>query len=180
MSRISRSYLDYLFVLCTMLAAGLKKIFSVHAFASVNLLVSVPSLEQDLQSSTLQRAGANRRRKLRLRLRKTTRTRGCSQNPVLPVAQVLSYIQGMSIDQVAAEALRLPPNQRAMLAESLWESLTDPFKLPAESDDAEAIALALERDRQLEAGEVAPLSHEELKSRLRRGALSITRPSRPS
>jgi putative addiction module component (TIGR02574 family) len=90
------------------------------------------------------------------------------QNPVLPVAQVISYIQGMSIDQIAAEALRLPPNERAMLAESLWESLTDPFKIPAESDDAEAIALALERDRQLEAGAVQPLSHEELMSRLRR------------
>ena len=74
----------------------------------------------------------------------------------------------MSIDQIAAEALRLPPNERAMLAESLWESLRDPFKVPAESDDTEAIALALERDRQLDAGEVQPLSHEELMSRLRR------------
>lgn len=55
-----------------------------------------------------------------------------------------------------------------MLAESLWESLVDPFKIPAGSDDAEAIALALERDHQLEAGEVQPLSHEELMSRLRR------------
>jgi putative addiction module component (TIGR02574 family) len=90
------------------------------------------------------------------------------QNPVLPVGPVLSYLQGMSIDQIAAEALRLPPKERAMLAESLWESLTDPFKIPAESDDAEAIALALERDRQSEAGEVQPLSHEEVMSRLRR------------
>ena len=55
-----------------------------------------------------------------------------------------------------------------MLAESLWESLTDPFEIPAESDDTEAIALALERDRQLEMGAVQPLSHEELMSRLRR------------
>lgn len=55
-----------------------------------------------------------------------------------------------------------------MLAESLWESLSDPFKNPAESDDAEALALAKERDRQLEAGEVQPLSHKELMVRLRR------------
>ena len=55
-----------------------------------------------------------------------------------------------------------------MLAESLWESLVDPFKIPTEIDDAEALALALERDRQLEAGEVKPLSHEEMMSRLRR------------
>jgi len=37
----------------------------------------------------------------------------------------------MSIDQIAAEALRLPPRERALLAESLWESLEDPFKAPA-------------------------------------------------
>ena len=74
----------------------------------------------------------------------------------------------MSIDQIAAEALRLPPKERAMLAESLWESLVDPFKVPAEIDDSEALALALERDRQLETGEVQALSHEELMSRLRR------------
>ena len=55
-----------------------------------------------------------------------------------------------------------------MLAESLWESLRDPFKMPAEGDDAEALALAKERDRQLAAGEVRPLSHEELMARLRR------------
>ena len=77
------------------------------------------------------------------------------------------YIEAMSIDQIAAEALRLPPKERAKLAESLWESLVDPFKIPAESDDAEAVALAMKRDRQLETGEVQPLSHEELMSRLR-------------
>ena len=74
----------------------------------------------------------------------------------------------MSIDQIAAEALRLPAKERARLAESLWESRADPFKIPAESDDAEAVALAMERDRQSETGEVEPLSHEQLMPRLRR------------
>ena len=74
----------------------------------------------------------------------------------------------MSIEQIAAEALRLPPGERALLAESLWESLVDPFKIPAGTDDAEAIALATERDRQLETGEVPPVSHEEMMARLRR------------
>ena len=74
----------------------------------------------------------------------------------------------MSIDQIAAEALRLPAKERAMLAESLWESLNDPYKVSSQADDAEALALALERDRQLEAGEVHPVSHEEMMSRLRR------------
>ena len=87
---------------------------------------------------------------------------------MLSVTVVVKYTEGMSIDQIAAEALRLPPKERALLAESLWESLADPFKIPAEADDKEAVALALERDRQLETGEVQPLSHEEMMSRLRR------------
>jgi putative addiction module component (TIGR02574 family) len=90
------------------------------------------------------------------------------QNPALSITGVVKYTEDMSIDQIAAEALRLPPKERAMLAESLWESLVDPFKIPAESDDNEALALAVERDRQLETGEVQALSHEELMSRLRR------------
>ena len=90
------------------------------------------------------------------------------QNRVLSSASKASYTEDMSIDQIAAEALRLPPKERAMLAESLWESLVDPFKIPAEIDDGEALGLALERDRQLETGEVQALSHEEMMSRLRR------------
>jgi putative addiction module component (TIGR02574 family) len=77
------------------------------------------------------------------------------------------YIPAMSIDQIATEALRLPPKDRAVLAESLWESLVDPFAVPAAGDENQAVALAVERDRQLEGGEVQPLSHEELMSRLR-------------
>lgn len=55
-----------------------------------------------------------------------------------------------------------------MLAESLWESLMDPFKADAHMDDSEALAVAVERDRQLESGEVQPVPHEELMARLRR------------
>jgi hypothetical protein len=73
----------------------------------------------------------------------------------------------MSIDQLAAEALRLPAKERAMLAESLWESLVDPFETPVFADDSEAVAVALERDRQLETGEVQPISHEEMMRRVR-------------
>ncbi len=73
----------------------------------------------------------------------------------------------MSTDRIAAEALRLPPQERAILAESLWESLADPFEIRAVADDAEAVLLAIERDRQLEAGEAQPLTHEELMARLR-------------
>jgi putative addiction module component (TIGR02574 family) len=73
----------------------------------------------------------------------------------------------MSIDQIASEALRLPARDRALLAGSLWESLEDPYAAPSQMEDAEAAALALERDRQIEQGEVQPVPHEELMARLR-------------
>jgi putative addiction module component (TIGR02574 family) len=72
----------------------------------------------------------------------------------------------MSIDQIASEALRLPPQERALLAESLWESLEDPYQVN-ELDEAAAVSLAVERDRQIESGEVGILSHEELMAKLR-------------
>ena len=73
----------------------------------------------------------------------------------------------MSIDQIVAEALGLPPKERAMLAESLWESLVAPFETLAAADDEQLAALAVERDRQMETGEVQPVSHEDLMARLR-------------
>jgi len=73
----------------------------------------------------------------------------------------------MSFDQIAVEALRLPARDRALLAESLWESLGDPGLAAAAADDPKALALALDRDRQLEASEVEPLTHGELMARLR-------------
>jgi putative addiction module component (TIGR02574 family) len=92
----------------------------------------------------------------------------CARKAVLPGRRVCGYIAAMSIEQIAAEALRLAPKDRAQLAESLWESLVDPFKVPASADDAETISLAKERDRQLESGAVQPVSHDEMMARLRR------------
>ena len=74
----------------------------------------------------------------------------------------------MSIEQIISEALRLTPDERAHLAESLWASLEDPFKAPAEMSDEAALALAVERDRQLEKGEAQAVLHEEMMARLRR------------
>ncbi len=74
----------------------------------------------------------------------------------------------MSIDQIAVEALRLPPRERALLAEALWESLEDPFEAKVARDDDDTLALALERDRQLSCGDIQAVSHEELIARLRR------------
>jgi putative addiction module component (TIGR02574 family) len=74
----------------------------------------------------------------------------------------------MSIEQLTSEALRLTPEQRAHLAESLWASLEDPYKAPGDMNDEAALALAIERDRQIEKGEVPPVTHEEMMARLRR------------
>ena len=73
----------------------------------------------------------------------------------------------MSIDQIAPEALKLPPRERALLAASLWESIEDPFELVVARDDEDAIDLAMKRDAELESGTVKPMSHEELMQRLR-------------
>jgi putative addiction module component (TIGR02574 family) len=74
----------------------------------------------------------------------------------------------MSVQQIAAEALRLSPQERAQLAESLWESLEDPFAAPCEMTEEKALDVALERDREIQSGAVKPISHEELMAKLRR------------
>jgi Putative addiction module component len=74
----------------------------------------------------------------------------------------------MSIEQLTSEALGLAPEQRARLAESLWESLGDPFQASADMSEDAALALAQERDRQIDKAEILPVSHEEMMARLRR------------
>lgn len=73
----------------------------------------------------------------------------------------------MSVEQLAAEALRLPAKERAELAASLWESIEDPYSLAADLTDTEAIELSILRDGDLESGRVTPLSHHQLMERLR-------------
>jgi putative addiction module component (TIGR02574 family) len=74
----------------------------------------------------------------------------------------------MRIDQIAPEALRLPANERALLAATLWESIQDPYQLAVDVEDDEAVSLAVLRDREIESGEVAALSHEEFMKRVRK------------
>ncbi len=74
----------------------------------------------------------------------------------------------MSIEQIAREALRLSPSDRAMLAETIWESLEDPYLFSSDISEEEAIVLAKQRDEAIERGDVTPLSHEELMARLRK------------
>ncbi|MFN6016928.1 MAG: addiction module protein [Verrucomicrobiota bacterium] len=73
----------------------------------------------------------------------------------------------MSIDQIAPEALKLPTRERALLAASLWESIEDPFELSVDLDDEASLNLAEKRDQEIESGQVAAVSHQDLMRRLR-------------
>jgi hypothetical protein len=73
----------------------------------------------------------------------------------------------MSIDQIAPEALKLPTRERALLAASLWESIEDPFELSVDLDDEASLNLAVKRDQEIESGQVAAVSHQDLMRRLR-------------
>ena len=73
----------------------------------------------------------------------------------------------MNIDQIASEALQLDPRDRALLAETIWESLEDPYAVASDISDEEAIKLAIQRDDELENGKVAPITHKEMMNRLR-------------
>ena len=75
----------------------------------------------------------------------------------------------MGIDQIGAEAMKLSVRERALLAESLWESIGDPFEETTSLDrgEEEAIALAIERDDEIEIGQVKPISHSDLMAKPR-------------
>ena len=45
--------------------------------------------------------------------------------------------------------------------------MADPYESAEEKSEAEALALAVERDPQIESGEVQPVSHAEMMARLR-------------
>ena len=74
----------------------------------------------------------------------------------------------MSIDQIASEILRLNPRDRAILAETIWESLEAPFMFTSDISDEKALELAKRRDEEIRRGDVIPLTHEELMAKLRK------------
>ncbi len=76
-----------------------------------------------------------------------------------------------TIDQLEAELLRLPPHDRERLAIAAWESLEEATAwLSDPNTDREGIALARERDAEIESGQATPLSHEEFRRRTRDAA----------
>ena len=71
-------------------------------------------------------------------------------------------------DQLEAEILRLPPRDRERLALTAWESLAaDNTWVSSSEFDSEGVAIARQRDDEMEAGAVQPLSREEFHRRTR-------------
>jgi hypothetical protein len=70
------------------------------------------------------------------------------------------------IDRLASEALKLDLKSCAIFAETIWESLEDPYLVSSDVTDEESISLAMKRDEEPESGTVTPLSHKELMKRL--------------
>ena len=73
-----------------------------------------------------------------------------------------------TVEKIEEELLRLPPRDRERLALLAWESLEEVTAWLADPNtDREGIALARERDAQIESGQVTPLSQEEFRRRTR-------------
>lgn len=69
----------------------------------------------------------------------------------------------MSVDQIAAEALRLPEKERAGLASRLLQSLP-----PVAFDDDEGIAEAMRRDAELDVDPSYAITLQEMDCHLRK------------
>jgi putative addiction module component (TIGR02574 family) len=71
----------------------------------------------------------------------------------------------MSTEQLTAEAMALPLKERVSLAQALWESID--AGLP-NTDEADAIAEAIRRDKELSSNAGTPRTHEEVMDAARR------------
>ncbi|RLD53728.1 MAG: hypothetical protein DRJ05_15955 [Bacteroidetes bacterium] len=74
----------------------------------------------------------------------------------------------MNINKIADVALQLNPHDRAFLAQTIWESLDEPFVVASDISEKETIAMAKQRDAEIEQGHITPLTHKELMDRLRK------------
>ncbi len=63
----------------------------------------------------------------------------------------------MSTQELTAEAMALPLSERVSLAQALWQSIDAGL---AETDERDAIAEAIRRDKELSSGAVAGRTHD--------------------
>ena len=72
----------------------------------------------------------------------------------------------MSITQIKELALALPPEERAGLAEILWDSVLPEY--PPGTDDSDFVAELLRRDQEMSSNPSSCYSHEEVMAHARR------------
>jgi Putative addiction module component len=71
-----------------------------------------------------------------------------------------------NITQLEGEVPSLPPEERGHLALAAWKNLeADPAFAADRTLDPDGVALALERDAEIESGSAKPLSHSEFQQR---------------
>ncbi len=67
-----------------------------------------------------------------------------------------------NVAKLEKEVLSLPPKERERLALAAWESLEDESAYTTDATtDSEGVDIALQRDREIEAGSVQPINHDE-------------------
>ena|SRR5438067_1282818 len=89
----------------------------------------------------------------------------------LPAAPTCEQLRA----RLAGPCRKIQTGASVTRAASRWRQFSDitmtlpcvNFELPAEIENEEALRLAIERDRQIESGEVAPISHDQLMAKLR-------------
>ena len=76
----------------------------------------------------------------------------------------------MSIElpDIASQILALPVEERAILAQKLWDSLSDADVIDASHGEAETLKLAQQRDEELTRGDVEERDHTEVMKDARR------------
>jgi len=65
------------------------------------------------------------------------------------------------LSEITRDALSLPDDERARLAQLLWDSLTEAGRGPGADDLAVAVEESGRRDDELTSGEVQPQSHDD-------------------
>lgn len=65
----------------------------------------------------------------------------------------------MSTQQLTSEAMALPLSERVSLAQALWQSIDADL---SETDESDAVAEAIRRDKELSSGKVMGRTHEEV------------------
>jgi len=74
----------------------------------------------------------------------------------------------VTISELTAQAIALPPAERAAIAKKLWESLDEEHATISPGSEAEAVAEAVRRDKELTDGVVEGISHEDVMREARR------------